>query len=242
MLIFVGLGNPGEKYAKHRHNVGFMAVDAIADAHGFSAPRAKFQGVAREGFIETVDGREKALILKPGTFMNDSGRSVREAATFYKTPLEQIFVFYDELDLAPGKIKVKTGGGHAGHNGIRSIDAHLGNGFVRIRIGIGHPGDRSKVTGHVLGNFSKTDGEWLGPLLDAMAAAAPKLCDDGAKFMSDVALRLAPPKRRPAPKEDISERRGAPAKAKTATSLDGSDETAKGPLAEALQKLLPRKE
>lgn len=195
MLLLVGLGNPGEKYACHRHNVGFMAVDAIANAHGFGPARAKFQGELREGSL----GGDKALILKPQTYMNDSGRSVGEAVRFYKLEPEDVVVFYDELDLAPGKLKAKTGGGAAGHNGIRSIDAHIGNGFRRVRIGIGHPGDKSRVTGHVLGDFAKADQDWLSPLLAAIAAEAKFLAgDDDNRFLTAVAQRLAPP-RKPAP-------------------------------------------
>ena len=190
MLILVGLGNPGEKYARHRHNVGFMAVDAIADRHGFSPAREKFRGLIREGAFDTPAGRQKAMVLKPLTFMNESGRSVREAAQFFKVPSEDVIVFYDELDLAPGKVKIKTGGGAAGHNGIRSIDAHLGNDFQRVRIGIGHPGHKSKVSGYVLGNFAKADEVWLGDLLDAMAVTAPWLATDKPRFLSELALEL----------------------------------------------------
>ncbi len=195
MIVLVGLGNPGEKYARHRHNVGFMAVDAIGDAHGFGPERAKFQALIREGFLQGPGPREKALIVKPQTFMNESGLAVRQVADFYKLEPQDFVVFYDELDLAAGKVRVKTGGGAAGHNGIRSIDAHLGNDFRRVRIGIGHPGDKSKVTGHVLGNFSKADQDWLVPLLNAIAAAAPFLTDDDQRFASDVAQRLAPLKK-----------------------------------------------
>lgn len=204
MLILVGLGNPGEKHARHRHNVGFMAVDAIADKHGFSAPREKFQGVVRDGAFDTSVGRVKAMTLKPLTYMNESGRSVREAAAFYKVAPENVIVFYDELDLAPGKVKIKTGGGAAGHNGIRSIDAHVGNQFQRVRIGIGHPGHKSKVTGHVLGNFAKADEIWLPDLLEAMAASAPWLASDGPRFLTELALTLNPadtPKKRPVQKK-----------------------------------------
>lgn len=191
MIVLVGLGNPGEKYARHRHNIGYMAVDAIAAANGFSAPREKFSASIREGFLDGPSGREKALIIKPLTFMNESGRAVRKIADFYKLGPDDFVVFYDELDLAPGKIRVKTGGGAAGHNGIRSIDAHLGNGFRRVRIGIGHPGDKARVTGHVLGNFSAGDQEWLEQALDAMAAAAPFLVSDDQRFATDVAQRTA---------------------------------------------------
>ena len=193
MIILVGLGNPGEKYARHRHNIGFMAVDAIADAHGFGAPREKFQAEIREGFLEGPAGREKALALKPLTFMNESGRAVQKAAQFYKLTPEDFVVFYDELDLAAGKLRMKTGGGAAGHNGIRSIDAHIGNNFRRVRMGIGHPGDKSKVTGHVLGNFSQADQDWLQPMLNAVSSAAPFLLnEDNNRFATAVAQRLAP--------------------------------------------------
>ncbi len=195
MIVLVGLGNPGEKYARHRHNIGFLAVDALADAHGFGASRDKFQAEIREGFLDGPNGREKAIILKPLTFMNDSGRAVQKAAQFYKLKPEDFVVFYDELDLAPGKLRIKTGGGAAGHNGIRSIDAHIGNGFRRVRIGIGHPGDKSMVTNHVLGNFSKSDQDWLAPMLDAIATAAPFLTlGDDNRFATAVAQKLAPAK------------------------------------------------
>ncbi|WP_375206051.1 aminoacyl-tRNA hydrolase [Hyphococcus sp.] len=218
MLLLVGLGNPGGKYARHRHNVGFMAADAIADAHGFGPARAKFQGEVRDGTI----GGEKALILKPQTFMNDSGRSVGEAVRFYKIAPEDVIVFYDELDLAPGKIKMKTGGGAAGHNGIRSIDAHIGNGFRRVRIGIGHPGDKSRVTGHVLGDFAKADQDWLEPLLDAIASEAPYLAEpDNNRFQTAVAHKLAPPKKSaPAKKEPASESKPAEPNTPSKTALN----------------------
>lgn len=198
MLLVVGLGNPGDKYARHRHNVGFMAVDAIADAHRFGPERKKFQGLLREGEI----GGAKLFALKPQTFMNDSGQSVGAAMRFYKLTPADVVVFHDELDLAAGKIKVKAGGGHAGHNGLRSIDEHIGAEFRRVRIGIGHPGDKTRVTGHVLGDFSKADQEWLGPVLDALAKAAPKLVESDAKYGSAVAHLLAPPK---APKAEPAE-------------------------------------
>ncbi|MEL7489605.1 MAG: aminoacyl-tRNA hydrolase [Pseudomonadota bacterium] len=237
MLVFVGLGNPGEKYAKHRHNIGFMAVDAIGDRHGFGPARAKFQGEVREGYLEAAGGRTKALVFKPTTYMNESGRAVQELAQFYKLAPEDFFVFYDELDLAPGKLKIKTGGGHAGHNGIRSIDAHLGNNFHRVRIGIGHPGDKSKVTGHVLGNFAKADQEWLTALLDAIAASAPKLTDGGPRFLTDVALQLAPQRKGDA------EKPSSPRQAKEQEVEPPLQRKEKrGPLAEALQKLLKQKD
>jgi len=235
LIVFVGLGNPGEKYARHRHNIGFMAADALADAHGFGPPREKFQAEIREGFLDGPNGREKAIALKPLTFMNDSGRAIQKAAQFYKLKPEDFVVFYDELDLAPGKLRIKTGGGAAGHNGIRSIDAHIGNGFRRVRIGIGHPGDKSMVTNHVLGNFSKSDQEWLVPMLDAIAAAAPFLTTgDDNRFATAVAQRLAPEKTSK-PKPPKSE---APQKASTQKSGDQKtgDQKPANPFA-ALSKL-----
>ena len=213
MILLVGLGNPGEKYARHRHNVGFIAVDAIADAHGFGPERRKFNAAIREGALNGPGGRVKALILKPQTYMNESGQAVGEAARFYKLGPEDVIVFYDELDLAPGKLRVKTGGGAAGHNGIRSIDAHLGNAFRRVRIGIGHPGDKARVTAHVLGDFSKADRkDWLAPLLDAVAAAAPHLTADDQRFAGDVAQQLAAVRERSAakPKPSSTEETGKP--------------------------------
>lgn len=194
MLLFAGLGNPGSKYAGHRHNVGFMAVDAIAERFGFSPERSQFKGRTREGFIEAGARREKVLILKPETFMNDSGQSIGEAARFFQIEPEQVFVFYDELDLAPGKVRLKLGGGAAGHNGIRSTKAHLDGDFWRIRIGIGHPGHKDRVTGHVLNDFSKAERElWVTDVLDAIARSAGELvAGDDSKFMSEVA-RLSPP-------------------------------------------------
>jgi PTH1 family peptidyl-tRNA hydrolase len=199
MLLLVGLGNPGGKYDRHRHNVGFMAVDAIADAHRFGPARRKFQGELREGAL----AGEKAIALKPLTYMNDSGQSVGAAMRFYKLAPANVVVFHDELDLAAGKIKAKQGGGNAGHNGLRSIDDHIGPDFRRVRIGIGHPGDKTRVTGHVLGDFAKADRDWLDPLLAAMAKAAPFLVDGDARFATAVAQTLAPPKvAKPKPADD----------------------------------------
>jgi peptidyl-tRNA hydrolase, PTH1 family len=194
MRLFVGLGNPGSDYAGHRHNIGFMAVDAIAHAHGFGPWKRAFQGGVSAGTL----GPEKIILLKPLTYMNDSGRSVREAMRFYKFELADVVVFYDELDLAAGKLRVKFGGGAAGHNGIRSIDQHCGADFWRVRIGIDHPGHKDRVTGHVLGNFAKADISWRDAMLDAIAAEAPTLAaGDDTRFASDVALRLNPPKEKP---------------------------------------------
>ncbi len=200
MLLIVGLGNPGEAYQKNRHNIGFMAADAIAEAHGFGPERLRFRGKTREGVIRGKDGAVKTLILKPMTYMNESGNAVQEAVAFHKIPIEQVIVIYDELDLAAGKVRVKRGGGNAGHNGLRSISTHAGNDYVRVRLGIGHPGEKERVTGHVLGNFSKDDRAWVDPLLDAIGQAAPFLADgDEAGFMNKVTLLIAPPKK-PEPK------------------------------------------
>src|SRR5215210_931004 len=189
MQIWVGLGNPGGKYALQRHNVGFMAADVLAEVHGFGPWSKKFRSLVGEGRV----ARHRVLLLKPQTFMNDSGDAVQQALRFYKLDLDALTVFHDELDLAPMKVKVKVGGGTAGHNGLRSIDAHLGPGFRRVRIGIGHPGpgQKEKVTPHVLGNYAKSEMDPLSDLIAAIAAEAEWLADgDDARFMSEVALRL----------------------------------------------------
>ena len=186
MQLWVGLGNPGAQYALHRHNVGFMAADVMAEMHGFGPVQKKFQGWLQEGRI----GGDKVLLLKPATFMNESGRSVGEALRFYKLGIDALTVFHDELDLAPFKVKVKTGGGTAGHNGLRSIDQHLGPDFRRVRIGIGHPGHKDRVTGYVLGNYAKAEIDDLTGMLAAIGAEAEWLAQgEDARFMSDVALR-----------------------------------------------------
>lgn len=187
MKLFVGLGNPGEKYARHRHNVGFMAVERIAERHRFGPWKRKFSGLAADGEI----GGEKVLLLKPDTYMNESGRAVGEAARFLKIGIADVVAFHDELDLAPGKLKVKTGGGNAGHNGLRSITQHVGNEFVRVRIGIGHPGSKELVHGYVLHDFARADEAWLAPTLDAIADAADRLAaGDPERFLTDVARAL----------------------------------------------------
>jgi PTH1 family peptidyl-tRNA hydrolase len=190
-LLIAGLGNPGSQYAKNRHNAGFIVVDAIHAAHRFGPWKAKFEGLLSEGILS---GR-KTYLLKPQTFMNLSGDCVAPALRFFKLPLEALVVVHDEIDLAAGKLKVKTGGGDAGQNGLRSITAALGADYRRVRVGIGHPGEKDRVTGHVLANFSKDDIGWLEPLVNAMVEAAPLLAaDDDAGFMSKVALLTAPPK------------------------------------------------
>src|SRR5436190_11441454 len=195
MKLFVGLGNPGSEYARQRHNVGFMAVERIAERHGLSPWKKRFHGLTCEGAI----AGKRVVLLKPQTFMNDSGRSVGEACRYLKIAEGDIYVFHDELDLAPAKIKLKTGGGNAGHNGLRSVSAHIGNEFARVRIGIGHPGSKEQVLRHVLRDFAKADAAWREPLLDAIADAAPRLAaGDDARFLTDVARALkageAPPK------------------------------------------------
>jgi len=186
MLLFAGLGNPGPAYARHRHNVGFMAVDAIHARHGFAPWKARFQGLVAEGRL--ADSR--VLLLKPMTFMNESGRSVGEALKFLKLGPETLTVFHDELDLAPFKVRVKSGGGAAGQNGLRSIIAHVGADFRRVRIGIGHPGHKDRVTGHVLGNWAKAEDAPLAALLADIADLAPLLAaGEEVRFMNDLALR-----------------------------------------------------
>jgi len=189
MKMFVGLGNPGSKYAGNRHNIGFMALDQIASDHNFAPWRGKFQGQLSEGRL----GREKVMLLKPETFMNLSGQSVGEAMRFFKLEPADITVFHDELDLAPGKCRVKIGGGHAGHNGLRSMHQHIGEGYQRVRLGIGHPGHKDRVSGYVLHDFAKADTEWLDDVLRGIGDGAPHLADgDAARFMNSVALRVIP--------------------------------------------------
>jgi peptidyl-tRNA hydrolase, PTH1 family len=198
-LLIAGLGNPGAEYARHRHNAGFMAVDVLHESYSFSPWKARFHGALSEG---TLGGR-KTYLLKPGTYMNESGRAVGEAMRFFKLPLSAVVVIHDELDLAAAKLKVKTGGGDAGNNGARSITAAVGPDYRRVRIGIGHPGEKHRVTGHVLGNFSRADEDWLVPMLSAIAEAAPLLAkDDDAGFMNKVQLILHPPKPKQ-PRKDV---------------------------------------
>lgn len=191
MKLVVGLGNPGAKYAAHRHNIGFMCLDAIVAAHGFGPWKSKFQGAVVEGRF----GSDRVVLLKPETFMNNSGQSVSACAQFYKIPPQDIMVFHDELDLAPGKVRVKQGGGHAGHNGLRSIHAHIGANYGRVRLGIGHPGHKDRVAGYVLANFAKSEQDWLDDVLRGVSDGAADLAaGDNAKFMNAVALRVAPPR------------------------------------------------
>jgi PTH1 family peptidyl-tRNA hydrolase len=187
MRLFVGLGNPGARYVANRHNIGFMAVEAIAHRHGFAPWRRRFQGVATEGTIAS----EKVLLLLPGTFMNESGQAVGEAANFYKLGVEDITVLHDEVELPPAKVRVKMGGGNAGHNGLRSISAHIGNEYRRVRIGIGHPGVKELVHGHVLSDFAKSDRPWVAALCEAMAENAGLLATEkDSTFQNRVHLAL----------------------------------------------------
>jgi PTH1 family peptidyl-tRNA hydrolase len=228
MKLFVGLGNPGPDYAGNRHNIGFMVLDRIAADHGFGPWRKAHHGVMAEGRL----GSEKVALLKPETFMNLSGQAVHAAVAFYKLPLGDVVVFHDELDLAPGKLRTKMGGGHAGHNGLRSIHAHLGEAYGRVRLGIGHPGHKDAVAGYVLRDFSKADRDWLDPLLDGISDAAVSLASgDTAGFLNLVALRVSPPRKVPRAAPEAVAPAPAPPKP--------LEEPAPSPLS-ALQKLAQR--
>ncbi len=243
MKLIVGLGNPGAKHAGNRHNIGFMAVDEIHRRHaGFQPWRSRFQGQVSEGRL----GPEKVLLLKPSTYMNESGRSVGEAMRFFKLEPEDIVVLYDELDLPPAKFRMKQGGGHGGHNGLRSISAHIGTDYRRLRLGIGHPGDKKLVSNHVLGDFAKADRDWLEPLLAEVADNAGLLAEGkDSQFANKLTLALEPEKARrkdkPAPARD-----GAPAAAKPkgqshirqARPPKTVSAPKSGPMADMLKKLL----
>ncbi|MHA1566730.1 MAG: aminoacyl-tRNA hydrolase [Alphaproteobacteria bacterium] len=236
MLLLVGIGNPGREHEKDRHNIGFMAVDEIVRRHGFTPPRSRFQGLAAEGII----AGEKILALKPMTYMNESGRAVAEAQRFYKLDLDRIIVIHDELDLVAGKVKVKRGGGAAGHNGIRNLDAHLGKEYLRVRLGIGHPGNRERVHGHVLGKFTKADAGWLDPLIDAVATSFPHLVSgDSSGFMNQVATTLRPPPDRP--KQSSPDNSAPlPAKPEAKTNATGGGDGAKTSLGAAFSNAFSR--
>ncbi|MGH6814607.1 MAG: aminoacyl-tRNA hydrolase [Hyphomicrobiaceae bacterium] len=231
MKLFVGLGNPGARYARHRHNVGMMAVERIAERHGFASWRKRFDGATADGEI----AGQRVLLLKPAVYMNESGRSVAAAARFLKVPESDIVVFHDELDLVPGKLKVKTGGGNAGHNGLRSITDHIGNDYVRVRFGIGHPGIKDAVQYYVLHDFTKADAEWLEPLLDAVAQAAGRLAaDDPARFLTDVARALQPAKA----VKSVTPAPPAEAAGSSPPTVKSSDAAHTGGLAGSLKKWL----
>lgn len=241
MLIIAGLGNPGPKYAGNRHNIGFMAVDEIVRRHGFSPWRKKFQAEVSEGLL----GGESVLLMKPQTCMNESGRALGEAMRFYNLAPADIIVLYDELDLVPGKVRIKTGGGSGGHNGIKSIDAHCGKDYRRVRLGIGHPGSKGRVTGYVLGDFAKADREWLDPLLEAVGSHAGLLAKgDEAGFMNKVALASGsnaatatdPRAKPPAVKKQSHIRQARSGAGKTLPMAKS------GPMADMLKKLLGKKD
>lgn len=232
MFIIAGLGNPGRQYQDNRHNIGFMAVDQIARAHSFGPWSKKFRAEISEGSI----GAEKVLLMKPQTFMNLSGEAIGEAMRFYKLGPADIVVLHDELDLPAGKVRVKIGGGHGGHNGLKSMDAHCGRDYKRVRLGIGHPGDKERVHGHVLGDFHKLDREWLDPLLEDIGRHADlMLTGDGSQFMNKLTGQVAakpmlPKAEKPAPKgqSHIRQARGGQKPAIEPT----------GPMAAMLKKLM----
>jgi PTH1 family peptidyl-tRNA hydrolase len=228
MQLIAGLGNPGDEYRHHRHNIGFMAVDQIARQHNFPTYKSKFNGLISDGMIDGA----RVLLVKPQTFMNRSGECIGKVARFYKIPVEKIIVLYDELDLAPGKVRVKSGGGNGGHNGLRSIDPVVGVNYQRVRIGIGHPGHKELVTRHVLGNFAKADAEWLEPLLDAIAENAGLLtAGDGPNFMNHLALAQKGQAEPPTKKKKPQNQNPQPAAKTSEQSTSG------GPMAGVLKKL-----
>jgi peptidyl-tRNA hydrolase, PTH1 family len=239
MLIIAGLGNPGAKYAGNRHNIGFMAVDAIQRRASFAPWSKKFRAEISEGEI----AGEKVLLMKPQTFMNLSGESVGEAMRFYKLGPENIVAIYDELDLLPGKARIKTGGGSGGHNGIKSLDAHCGKDYRRLRLGIGHPGDKARVHGYVLGDFAKADREWLDPLMDALADNAEMLVKaEDSQLMNKLALAVGGGSDTPAAKPPK-----APAKPTGKSHIHQARTTQqktpeKGPMAEMLKRMFGKKD
>ena len=231
MQLWVGLGNPGAKYARNRHNIGFMALDRIAGDHGFPPFRQKFQGEISEGRF----GSERVVLLKPMTFMNLSGQSVGEAMRFYKLDPTDITVFHDEIDLAPGKVRLKSGGGHAGHNGLRSIHQHIGPHYDRVRLGVGHPGHKDRVPGYVLSDFAKADAEWLDDVLRGIGDGAPLLAaGDGPGFMNAIARRVAPAR---SSKSDAGPAKAAPT---DAPAPDAAPEPEPEDTRSALQRLVDR--
>lgn len=233
MKLFIGLGNPGTKYAGNRHNIGFMALDRIAADHGFGPWRRAFHGLVAEGRL----GAEKVILLKPETFMNLSGQSVQAAMTYHKITPADLVVFHDELDLAPGKLKVKVGGGHAGHNGLRSIHGHIGEAYGRVRLGIGHPGHKDAVAAYVLHDFAKADQDWLEPLLTGLSEGAAALAaGDAGRFQTTVALRTNPPRSSTPPRAEPAAR-PLPKPAPAPQQAPGPDEPDKKT---PLQRLMDR--
>jgi PTH1 family peptidyl-tRNA hydrolase len=235
MLLFVGLGNPGTKYAKNRHNIGFMALDRIASDHGFGPWKSKFQAEIAEGRLDS----EKVLLLKPQTFMNLSGQSVGEAMRFYKLEQGDVTVFHDELDLAPGKVRVKQGGGHAGHNGLRSIHAHIGEAYGRVRLGIGHPGRKELVAHYVLQDFAKADEVWLDDLMRGLSDGAAELAAGRSdRFLNAVAQRMAPPRssKTDAEKKPVKEGQPAQSPKDSAPAEEAPAEEARTPLQKLIDK------
>ena len=223
MRLVVGLGNPGRSYAFNRHNVGFLAADTIVRRHGFGPWRSRFQGTASEGEL----AGDKLLVLKPETYMNESGRAVEAAAQFYKIPLDQIFVIHDEIDLVPGKVRVKQGGGAAGHNGLRSIDAHLGPAYWRIRLGVGHPGRPELVKAYVLQDFAKDEQPLIGTMIEAVVQALPLLLSGDANgFMSKVDVSVNPPRPKPPRGNSSQADRAAEAKAKPGSDKSNGGQSA----------------
>ena len=237
MQLWVGLGNPGAKYAHNRHNIGFMALDRIAGDHGFGPWRSRFQGLTSDGVL----AGEKIILLKPQTFMNLSGQAVGEAMRFFRLDPGDVHVFHDELDLAPGRLRLKQGGGHAGHNGLRSIHQHIGENYGRARLGIGHPGHKDRVAGYVLSDFAKADAEWLDDLLRGIARGAPALASgDGPGFLNAVALaRPAPPARGPKPGQGQGQGRAA-APGPAPASAPGRDTPGRAEPRSPMQRLLDR--
>lgn len=238
MRIWAGLGNPGAKYAANRHNIGFMALDRIAGDHGFSPWKRGFQGLVSEGRF----GAERVLLLKPETFMNLSGQSVGEALRFHKLGPAELTVFHDELDLAPGKIRLKQGGGHAGHNGLRSIHAHIGEAYSRVRLGIGHPGHKDAVAGYVLHDFARSDQDWLEDLLRGIGDGAPALAaGEGPRFLNAVATRLQPARPAPTARSGTAAETENPVAARQKPA-SGAAEPAPGPqpAKSALQQLMEK--
>ncbi len=230
MLLVVGLGNPGARYAFHRHNIGFMAIDRVAARYGLPPFRSRFQGLATDG---RIDG-DRVVLLKPTTYMNNAGHSVGAAMRFYKLDPGDVVVLHDELDLRPGKVRVKRGGGHAGHNGLRSVDAHIGPDYRRVRMGVGHPGDKHRVQRHLLSDFAKSARDWLEELLDAVTEAFPLLVagrDDA--FMSKVAAPAPPPDR---PAKTAKDKSPPPA----VKSSDAAPPPGEGPLSTAWARALSR--